>query len=703
MGLLKYKKWIILILVPIGLLPIFYMTDDRPMVCPEPCKMHSGYAERKSCESSWAYAKGMCTKRCLECNAGDYDCLQKWVKAGYSHDADVQKSVLKILVSKTSSDPEFKSMKPQFDKVFKFNADEQLDGSCIETPDTSDTYLDTNLLASNGFNYTAKPLQFYDNVFNYKKAACLYGMLIMVIYWVFEVIPLPVTALFPLFGWPLLGVMPASKVALNYFNNVNCLFFGGLTVAVGVEVTHLDKRLALSVLRMVGADPVFLLLGFMSITSFLSMWISNVATTAMILPIGVAVLEQLKANIDKEAGEVENGEAQSLMKNTNNDDENDEKAKNSSDPMVSKYYAQKQFSKALTLAVCYCASIGGIGMPTGTGPNLIFMGMLPAEAGASFGSFAILNAPMTIIMTLIAWGMLWFVFIRGTKKYSNSEKELVTGIIENQYQSLGPMSHAEKSVGFVFGVLACLWLTRSPAGGKDGGLVGWGDALTFRDTKNKAYITDSTAAIFMTFILFILPEKSFSEAMSDKGVYKPILTFKYATSKLPWNVLFILGGGFAMAQGVTQTRLAQWISSQLGFLQGMNPLLISLVICYIVAFTSQAAANSATITIFLPILKSLAPLMQVNPLLLMVPATAAVSCAFVLPVSTPPNAVAFGYGYLKIGDMAKVGSVLVMVTVLITVLLSYTLGAIAYPDMFNECAGWWVEMAGDAELTARCI
>ena len=121
MGLLKYKKWIILILVPIGLLPIFYMTDDRTMVCPEPCKMHSGYAERKSCESSWAYAKGMCTKRCLDCVDGDYDCLQKWVKAGYAHDADVQKSALKILVSKPSSDSDFKSMKPEFDKIFKFN------------------------------------------------------------------------------------------------------------------------------------------------------------------------------------------------------------------------------------------------------------------------------------------------------------------------------------------------------------------------------------------------------------------------------------------------------------------------------------------------------------------------------------------------------------------------------------------------------
>jgi len=301
-------------------------------------------------------------------------------------------------------------------------------------------------------------------------------------------------------------------------------------------------------------------------------------------------------------------------------------------------------------------------------------------------------------MTILAWGWLWFQYIRPFKKSTPEQLEIVIDIINREHSNLGPMTWAEKTVGSVFAILAFLWLTRKP-----GFVSGWADipGLNIRDDLGRPFITDASVAVFMAFWLFILPA---TKPESGKPPPPAILTFKQATTKLPWGVIFILGGGFGMAEGVNVSGLADWIGAQLTFLKGMPEFAVVVICSTIVCFTSQAASNSATITIFLPVLKSLASVLLVNPLLLMVPATATVSYAFMLPVSTPPNAVAFGYGFLKVPDMVKTGFVLCLMGIFVMSSLSYGfLGNMAFPDMNNACADWWLEMeSSNQALVEKC-
>ena len=400
-----------------------------------------------------------------------------------------------------------------------------------------------------------------------------------------------------------MGIITAKLVCAYYFNDIITLFFGGLTVAVALEEVNLHKRIALRVLKTVGAEPKWLLFGFMSITSFLSCWISNVAATAMILPIGIAVLDQLKKNIDENADEHTKSENVPLVKveiGKRGSQTSESASSGISEELQERYKSHNEFCKAIVIAVCYTASIGGTGMLTGTGANLIFMGILPSRAGINFGSFALMNFPIAVIMTFICWAWLWFLYIRKSKKSTPAQLEIVTGIIDEEYKSLGKMSWAEKTVATIFSLLAFLWLTRKP-----GFMPGWADIPIFStvNESGRAYISDSTVSIFMAFWLFVLPKEKPSFGQPPP---KPILTFKMATTRLPWGVIFILGGGFAMAAGVNSSGLADWIGTKLDFLVGM-PIFIVVVICAsVVCFTSQAASNSATITIFLPVLQSLA-------------------------------------------------------------------------------------------------
>jgi len=754
----KFQNWILLIIVPILLCFIFIGTDERETLCPPPCgaTLFSTYKDMKNCKGNLEYSSTICKARCLQdvesqwgCNRTDTDCIANWVKSGYKLPKNFWKDIFGRDMSpaklKTNDANYAKQLKPSKDSIDKIKEtveeidadDDQNQGSNItrNARDTSTPIVEEKIIQAfskenmqklydidterknsgacivSGDNTvdsmdatsSDKDIQNkYNGIFNGLKSKCLYGMLLMTIFWIFEIIPLAVTSLIPLFLWPAMGVVAAKSVAKYYFTNTIALFFGGLVVAYAIEKVNLHRRIALCVLRLVGPKPVWVLLGFMCITSFISMWISNVATTAMVLPIGLAVLEQLKENLDKEAAE------EGYVANAkSDDDETGEFLKTDpeqADDEVQQKFAprfrgQLMLSKALMLAICYCASIGGTGMMTGTGPNVIFAGNLPQEAGVTFGSFAIFSFPLCWIMTFLCWGVLWFFFLRNGPEQDEKQLGTVTEIIEDQYKSLGKMSFGEKVVGVVSVMMALLWLTRKPSSS----VKGWADipGLDTVDYKGKRYITDSSVAILMAFLLFILPvEKPSWDA--NKPLPKAVLSFNDAASKVQWSVLFLLGGGFAMAAGIRQTGLAVWMGTKLGFLVGMNQVFVVIICCYIIVLMTQTCSNSATITIFLPVLQSLADALGINPLLLMVPCTIVDSYAFTLPVSTPPNAVVVAYGYLDMIDLIKPGSVLCVLGVPIVVVWTWICGSFAYPDMFVPCAEWWTEMAKSQAMVDMC-
>ncbi|XP_023646743.2 Na(+)/citrate cotransporter-like isoform X1 [Paramormyrops kingsleyae] len=519
------------------------------------------------------------------------------------------------------------------------------------------------------------------------EAGCGYVIFLMAVYWCTEALPLAVTALLPALLFPLLGIMESKEVCMQYLKDTNMLFIGGLMVAVAVEHWNLHKRIALRVLLHVGVRPALLMLGFMSVTAFLSMWISNTATTAMMVPIVQAILEQLNGIQPEEAhwgnanGQVGDPEAE---------------AKQSEDHVVvtrlslatpeaeEEEAERRRFCKGLTLCICYAASIGGTATLTGTGPNLVLMGQMNQlfpENGdiINFASWFGFAFPNMVLMLMLGWLWLQLVFL-GTNfrktwgcGVEKTPKEIAAyNVIRNEHQALGPMSFGELSVLGVFVLLVLLWFTRDP-----GFMPGWATHLF---NSKAEYVTDATVAVFISVLLFILPAKApwvrfWRYESSDTGAFhlltvtKPqpstaLLTWKVVQKKLPWNIVLLLGGGFALAKGSEVSGLSKWLGNQMTPLHVIPPGAIAIVLCVLISIFTECTSNVATATLFLPILASMSQSIGLNPLYVMVPCTLSASFAFMLPVATPPNAIVFSYGYLKVSDMAKTGVVMNIIGIL---------------------------------------
>uniref|UniRef100_A0A8C6TXG1 Solute carrier family 13 member 5 n=1 Tax=Neogobius melanostomus TaxID=47308 RepID=A0A8C6TXG1_9GOBI len=480
-----------------------------------------------------------------------------------------------------------------------------------------------------------------------REAACAYVIALMAVYWCTEVLPLAVTSLLPTILFPVLGIMESKDVCVQYLKDTNFLFVGGLMMAVAVEHWDLHKRIALRVLLLVGVRPAMLMLGFMSVTAFLSMWISNTATTAMMVPIVQAVLDQLHGGEDLNQTETRPDKEVS-------DGEEEERLRR---------------SKGLLLCVCYAASIGGIATLTGTGPNLVLVGQMSQlfpENGdvVNFASWFGFAFPTMLLMLLLAWFWLQFLYI-GCNLFrtwgcgsSPSEKEQAAyRLIQDEHRRLGPVSYAQGSVLLLFCLMVALWFTRDPRF-----MDGWATNLF---NSNKEYVTDATVALFVAVLLFVLPSEpptylcfwrnAPSEPSVSSGPAPPLLTWQVTQKKMPWNIVLLLGGGFALAKGV---RSVAWLGEQMAPLQLIPPWAVAVLICLLVATFTECASNVATATLFLPILASMAQSMSLNPLYVMIPCTLSASFAFMLPVATPPNAIVFSYGYLKVSDMARTGVVM---------------------------------------------
>ncbi|XP_051960863.1 solute carrier family 13 member 5a isoform X2 [Xyrauchen texanus] len=441
-----------------------------------------------------------------------------------------------------------------------------------------------------------------------KEAACAYVVALMAVYWCTEIMPLAVTALLPAVLFPLFRIMESKDVCMQYLKDTNMLFLGGLMVAVAVEHWNLHKRIALRVLLIVGVRPALLMLGFMGVTAFLSMWISNTATTAMMVPIVQAVLEQLNNTADQDQTPPPESEEKNTEKKTDTQVvlnghsfslESDTEKHNREEE------ERLKICKGLTLCVCYAASIGGTATLTGTGPNLVLMGQMnqlfPDNPDViNFASWFGFAFPNMIIMLIMAWLWLQVVFL-----------------------------------GF-------------------------------------KYVTDATVAVFIAALLFVFPSKpprmccwgvqSFDTV--DSGPTPALLTWKVTQKKMPWSIILLLGGGFALAKGSEVSGLSKWLGDQMSPLQSIPPWAIAIILCLMIATFTECTSNVATATLFLPILASMSQSIGINPLYVMIPCTLSASFAFMLPVATPPNAIVFSYGYLKVSDMAKTGIVMNIIGIL---------------------------------------
>ncbi len=461
---------------------------------------------------------------------------------------------------------------------------------------------------------------------------------LMAIWWVGEAVPIPVTALIPLVLFPLLGIMPAKEIAPNYTNHLVFLFFGGFSIALAMEKWGLHKRIALNIILAIGSNPERTILGFMLATGFLSMWISNTATVLMMLPVGIAVVKELS----KGAAYAGKDDKNSTTIETN-------------------------LGCALMLSIAYAASIGGISTLIGTPPNVVLAGLFQnysqGAAEIPFGQWMVFALPLSLIFVFFVW--IFLCRYGSDIPLKQIQFKFSRSLISGQISSLGPFTREEKFVAWVFGITVALWIFRKPLKIFGWTIPGWSE--WFADPN---LIQDSTVAMAMALILFCVPLNLLDEIKSNSGKELYTLDWKTIETKMPWGILLLFGGGFALAAGFGKTGLDQWIGGQLSNVFELPVWAIIFIVCFWVTFLTELTSNTATSTMILPVLGGLSLKGNIDPAYLMFPAALASSFAFMLPVATPPNAIVFGSGWIKISKMAKVGVFINMIGAIITTLFT---------------------------------
>ena len=438
---------------------------------------------------------------------------------------------------------------------------------------------------------------------------------LMATWWVSEAIPLAATSLLPLALFPLLGLGSAQESATPYANHLVYLFLGGFMLAQTMQRWNLHRRMALTIVRHVGTSPSRIVLGFMCAAAFISMWVSNTATAAMMMPIGLAVIQQAVEAVEAE------------------------------DSGIDTRPGHFHFGANLMLGIAYGASIGGVATIIGTPPNVFLAGTMSAIYGIeiSFVKWLGFGIPFVLLFLPLTW--LWL-----TKLAFPLEIDSLPGgtsRIETELDKLGAMTTPEKRVAVVFGITACAWTFRP---------------LWTAWIPTGSFVTDSTIAMMATMVLFLTPA----------GNGERLLNWQWA-SRLPWDVLLLFGGGFSLAAGFERNGLSAWVGDQLQiFAQLPLPLFIVIVVVLIVTLT-EFASNTASAAMSIPILAATATSMGVSPLVLAIPATLAASCAFMLPAATPPNAIVFGTGYFTVPQMVKAGIGVNLIGVILISLLTLLL------------------------------
>lgn len=442
-------------------------------------------------------------------------------------------------------------------------------------------------------------------------------------WWITEAIPIPVTSLLPIVLFPITGAMSTSDTTTPYANDLIFLFMGGFVIAIAMEKWDLHRRIALIIIKGVGSSPKRIILGFMIATGFLSMWISNTATTMMMTPIGLAVIWQIGNLIDEQ-----------------------------NIPGVDTRRGNSHFGQALMLGIAYSASIGGVATIIGTPPNAVFVGVVSEmwHKEISFVIWMTYGVPLAVIGIPICWYYLTSV------AFKLEFRELPGGlnVINNEIKKLGPISKEEKWVLGVFIVVALLWMSRE-----------------FIQNKFFLVLNDASIAFLGAIVLFLIPV-NFSQG-------KFLLDWETTVHRLPWGILILFGGGLSLASGFESTGLAEWIAQRLSLLQGFSMLVVTLSVVGLSIFLTEITSNTATATMLMPVMASMACAMGIHPYAMMIAACVSCSFAFMLPIATPPNAIVFGSNYITMPQMAKTGLVMNLVSiVLITVMTIYFL-----PEIWN--------------------
>ena len=445
------------------------------------------------------------------------------------------------------------------------------------------------------------------------------------IWWITEALPIPMTSLLPAVLLPVLGIMTSQDAIKSYAHDLIFLLMGGLLLAQSIEKWNLHKRIALHIMSWIGVNPRQIVLGCMIAAAFLSMWISNTATTLMMLPIALALLSQLQASW-----------------NTGTSDQ-------------SPWFGN--FSIGLLLGIAYAANVGGMGTLIGTPPNLIFAGQFgerfPSAPPITFATWSMIALPIVLIFIPAMWAM--FVWVLTPLPPGTSAGASGIDVIRTELASLGAMSVGERWIRRIVVATALLWIFRTPIPLSGGWKIpGWSQIFGYfgplHDHAVEQYVTDATVVLGMVLLCFAIHVR-------HEGESKALLDWEHA-NRIPWGMLLLFGGGLAIAKGFDVSGLSIWIGQQM---QHATDLSIPLVVGGLVAsmtFLTEITSNTATTAILMPIMADTSLGLQIHPLLLMLPATLAASCAFMLPVATLPNAIVFSTGRIPIRKMVLYGFVI---------------------------------------------
>uniref|UniRef100_A0A672RC49 Solute carrier family 13 member 4-like n=1 Tax=Sinocyclocheilus grahami TaxID=75366 RepID=A0A672RC49_SINGR len=524
------------------------------------------------------------------------------------------------------------------------------------------------------------------------ESSCAYVLIVTAVYWVSEAVPLGAAALVPAFLYPLFGVLKSSEVASEYFKDTTLLLMGVICLAASIEKWNLHKRIALRMVMIAGAKPGMLVLGFMCCTVFLSMWLSNTSTTAMVMPIAEAVLQQLictgiadsledSLTVDTQDEESDKEESQESSKNQLELLDRTEnicllipapprKPKIRRDSLYPTN-RDHMICKCLSLSITYAATIGGLITITGTSTNLIFAEQFnnryPEAKVINFGTWFIFSLPIALIMLMLTWIWLHCLFLgcnfRDTcslsKKRKTRREILSEKRIHEEYQKLGPISYPEVVTGIFFILMTVLWFTREP-----GFVPGW--TLLF---EKKGYRTDATVSVLLGFLLFLIPARKpwpsafSSESKGDdddeeeEDPLAPMITWKDFQRLMPWEIVILVGGGYALAAGCK-------VSIQI------RPIIRNIMIFE--TPNSHWPIMEVLLLLLSPVPQS--ETLHINPLHTLIPATMCVSFGVMLPVGNPPNAIVFSYGHVQISDMVKAGFGVNLIGVFVVMLAIMTWG-----------------------------
>jgi len=442
------------------------------------------------------------------------------------------------------------------------------------------------------------------------------------VWWMTEALPLAVTSLVPIVAFPVAGVLSVGDATAPYASPTVFLFMGGFMIALAMQKWNLHKRIALLVMRAIGTKPRQLILGVMIATAFLSMWVSNTATTLMMLPIGISVLALV---------------ATKKVRTATGGADSDGASSATGSSAVSEMFADKDtknFATCLMLSIAFAATIGGLATLIGSPPNLILAGFVEETYGTSIGfaDWMKIGVPLSAVFLIVAWFLLTRVV------YPTKLTDVVGGrnVIDAELAGLGRMSRGEWIVATVFATTALLWVFRE--------MITESGVLPFMEN-----VDDAMIGIAAAVVLFLIP------ASSREGKAVMTMDWRTAQSGIPWGVLLLFGGGLSLAKAVQDTELSTYIGTQLGGLGVLPTVLLVAAVCLVILALTELTSNTATAATFLPVLAGVALGIGIDPMLLLVPAAFAATCSFMLPVGTPPNAIVFGSGYVTMGQMVRAG------------------------------------------------